>query len=852
MKRILAFVLLLIICAMTFTACQLPDELQSVIDKIIGNEPTVDVVYDLDGAVKYLVETQYASWKKDNSTPSDVLLVPQVIVKRVSYKVTWTCESDILTITPNADGSSTIKMPRLAEEHNYSLIATVEDGNGNKETHQFDLVVPANLAGDAVQPVVGTGYYLQIEQNAAKKVLFFNGKPESESKTYRLAMTTNPSSAALVYVEAVEGVDGAYRLYFMNGDVKTYLVVKEYTDDDAAPGAGKGTLTWETETPAEYYTYDANAKTFIHTDADGEDSYYMGTYSTYETISVSNASYITGDSANKVDASQFPVRFVTPESVPSHTCKYVDEVTAPTCTADGYTTHTCSICGDSYTDSETTKLGHNFVDKVCTNCGETEHTCADANGDFVCDVTDCDKQVLPEAGATLTIEQALKLGALFTKDTYTSGKYYVTGVIDKITQETYGNMVLKDDKGNTLTIYGTYDATGEKKYGEMTGTKPVVGDTITVYGIIGYYSAPQLKNGWITAINPAEGGETPDQPGEGGGETPEQPGEGGGETPEQPGEGGGETPSTPTSGLVAGKGYKVTANNKNGALWLKGTITSGRFDCSTSEADAVVVYVEETTGGYLLYMLVNGTKTYICMDDKAAGGKTVTDAASATVYEWNADLNTLVVAEDTNNRAFGAGQTSDYNNFSAYDSSQTGYNWGAFVAVDGSNVPSTPEQPGEGGGETPEQPGEGGGETPSTPTSGLVAGKGYKVTANNKNGALWLKGTITSGRFDCSTSEADAVVVYVEETTGGYLLYMLVNGTKTYICMDDKAAGGKTVTDAASATVYEWNADLNTLVVAEDTNNRAFGAGQTSDYNNFSAYDSSQTGYNWGAFVAVE
>lgn len=539
MKRILAFVLLLIICAMTFTACQLPDELQSVIDKITGNEPTVDVVYDLDGAVKYLVETQYASWKKDNSTPSDVLLVPQVIVKRVSYKVTWTCESDILTITPNADGSSTIKMPRLAEEHNYSLIATVEDGNGNKETHQFDLVVPANLAGDAVQPVVGTGYYLQIEQNAAKKVLFFNGKPESESKTYRLAMTTNPSSAALVYVEAVEGVDGAYRLYFMNGDVKTYLVVKEYTDDDAAPGAGKGTLTWETETPAEYYTYDANAKTFIHTDADGEDSYYMGTYSTYETISVSNASYITGDSANKVDASQFPVRFVTPESVPSHTCKYVDEVTAPTCTADGYTTHTCSICGDSYTDSETTKLGHNFVDKVCTNCGETEHTCADANGDFVCDVTDCDKQVLPEAGATLTIEQALKLGALFTKDTYTSGKYYVTGVIDKITQETYGNMVLKDDKGNTLTIYGTYDATGEKKYGEMTGTKPVVGDTITVYGIIGYYSAPQLKNGWITAINPAEGGETPEQPGEGGGETPEQPGEGGNE--------GGETPSAPTT-----------------------------------------------------------------------------------------------------------------------------------------------------------------------------------------------------------------------------------------------------------------------------------------------------------------
>ena len=34
--------------------------------------------------------------------------------------------------------------------------------------------------------------------------------------------------------------------------------------------------------------------------------------------------------------------------------------------------------------------------------------------------------------------------------------------------------------------------------------KPVVGDTITVYGVIGRYNAPQLKNAWITAHTPAE------------------------------------------------------------------------------------------------------------------------------------------------------------------------------------------------------------------------------------------------------------------------------------------------------------------------------------------------------------
>ena len=43
-------------------------------------------------------------------------------------------------------------------------------------------------------------------------------------------------------------------------------------------------------------------------------------------------------------------------------CKhqYTSTVTSPTCTAQGYTTHTCSICGDSYKDSYTAALGHNY------------------------------------------------------------------------------------------------------------------------------------------------------------------------------------------------------------------------------------------------------------------------------------------------------------------------------------------------------------------------------------------------------------------------------------------------------------------------------------------------------------
>ena len=48
-------------------------------------------------------------------------------------------------------------------------------------------------------------------------------------------------------------------------------------------------------------------------------------------------------------------------------------VTEPTCTESGYTTYTCTTCGDSYTADETEAYGHSFVDDVCEYCGETAY-----------------------------------------------------------------------------------------------------------------------------------------------------------------------------------------------------------------------------------------------------------------------------------------------------------------------------------------------------------------------------------------------------------------------------------------------------------------------------------------------
>ena len=58
--------------------------------------------------------------------------------------------------------------------------------------------------------------------------------------------------------------------------------------------------------------------------------------------------------------------------VEGHTHTYTAAVTAPTCTEKGFTTHTCSVCGDSYKDNEKPALGHSYAYGVCTRCGEKD------------------------------------------------------------------------------------------------------------------------------------------------------------------------------------------------------------------------------------------------------------------------------------------------------------------------------------------------------------------------------------------------------------------------------------------------------------------------------------------------
>ncbi|MBQ3099683.1 MAG: hypothetical protein IJC50_01710, partial [Clostridia bacterium] len=110
-----------------------------------------------------------------------------------------------------------------------------------------------------------------------------------------------------------------------------------------------------------------------------------------------------------------------------------------------------------------------------------------------------DAPATPAEPTTVTsIKDAIAIGEKVAHGAATEEKYIVTGVITEIKNETYGNLYIKDSEGNTLYIYGLYDATGARF--DAMANKPAVGDTITVISIISNYNGPQLKNAVIKEL----------------------------------------------------------------------------------------------------------------------------------------------------------------------------------------------------------------------------------------------------------------------------------------------------------------------------------------------------------------
>ena len=284
-----------------------------------------------------------------------------------------------------------------------------------------------------------------------------------------------------------------------------------------------------------------------------------------------------------------------------------------------------------------------------------------------------------------------------------------------------------------------------------------------------------------------------------------------------------------------GKGYVLSAENAGGTLYFVGALvaatsgdnTGNRFSGSFEAADATVVFVAAGTDAdtFLLYYVIDGASKYVVINDTSIGGDLTDVAAEASVFKWDAVTGTMVVADPDNLRGFAIAANKDFSTFNTYMAGQD-YNFATFTLKADAVAPALPNGTGSGtpGTDTP------GTDTPGTDTPGTnygvvdpVVGTAYKfgmVQGNLENKVYYLSGGLTSNTFYLNTTDnvANAVDVYLEETTGGYFLYYLVGETKTYINIkvalgtDNKYHANPTV-DSTGTTVYTYDSTNKTVVV---------------------------------------
>ena len=234
----------------------------------------------------------------------------------------------------------------------------------------------------------------------------------------------------------------------------------------------------------------------------------------------------------------------------------------------------------------------------------------------------------PTANTTLSIEAAIALGNTKEHNTFTEGKYYVSGVITSITSTTYGNMTISDGT-NEIFIYGTFDADGTNRFDAMEN-QPKVGDTVTVYGIVGFYNAAQIKNAWIVEIVPGESGEV----------TP--PDDGGDDVPA----GSYITVDNPEAGVAYKFGmYQANVGN---TFFLAGGMNGYYMATIDDAAAGIDVYLEATEGGYYLYTMDGETKLYINMIVSGTHVNGAYETTPSTVYTFDTYSRTLIATVTVN------------------------------------------------------------------------------------------------------------------------------------------------------------------------------------------------------------
>ena len=542
MKKILSLILVALLVCMALVACGPKDETPA------GKDPvdTTPVTYDLEGAAAYLE----GLYKEDLSvTAVDFDVVAQVTIAGVVYEINWAVDTDKVTVGTPEGGVVTIGVDEKSPEAlEYKLTATIKAGDGTTKDVTFKLSVPEYAvnsheeymaaAQDDMLTVEGIVVAINSKDAGNKYNHLFLADASVTGGYYCYSVTQDPVKDLGIEVGMTVKVTGPMAPYSGMQEIKggqvaivdSTIKTVEPTDitEKFAAGENLGVYVGLPVTVkgvsigAQDLEKDTSQYLYF---AIGEQQGYVRTYITDfpTTIKVEDKATIDADHAahfgNKADVTGILVLYNgAPYLIPMSTTPFTNYEEVVVTTEEKVKAELDELKLDASFSSDTTvdlALTAKYYEDVTIAWATDDTTGAAVIADGKLTVKVPDETVTVKVTATVTCGDVtetktfeIKLSKTITaikdlialgeaQESYTADKYLAGGIITEIQNETYGNMVIMDENGDSILVYGTY--IDGKKYGDFEGTKPVVGDYVVVVGVVGQYKGTaQLKNADIT------------------------------------------------------------------------------------------------------------------------------------------------------------------------------------------------------------------------------------------------------------------------------------------------------------------------------------------------------------------
>ena len=292
MKKFLALLLALIMCVGVLASCGNNNN---------SNDDAAGATLDDE---KELLNSMM---KDDNgkSTPNDYNVVAKLTIGETSFDVTWATDNANITVkAAEKAGFWTVDVPSVnTAEVTYKLTATIKAADGSTVKVDFTRKLPViDNAGVETEFKAGVAYTMFMKQaNLGYTVYALNTTQNGENKY--IETTMDPKEAAVYYVEVV---DGGYKIYTEIDGVKNYLHAELKEVDGGKVSKYIGLKADSTCV----FTYDKELAVF-KIKLNGTE-YGVGTYNSFKTISLSEASYFKADNIN-VEGGQFPIGLMTKE-----------------------------------------------------------------------------------------------------------------------------------------------------------------------------------------------------------------------------------------------------------------------------------------------------------------------------------------------------------------------------------------------------------------------------------------------------------------------------------------------------------------------------------------------------------